>query len=118
MKTRKILIDTCHGGFGLNAKALEVYLTKSKIPYEKEKRKPDLFDEVRYALKVEKGYFSVYDLPRDDKLLIEAVEEVGLKESADWCAELKIVEIPDDVDWVLMEYDGLEWIAEKHRTWH
>ena len=118
MKTRKILINVCHGGFGLTAKALEAYLIKSKIPYEKEERRPNLFNEMTYALKVEKGYFSVYDLPRDDKILIEAVEEVGLEESADYCSKLKIVEIPDDVDWVLMEYDGLEWIAEKHRTWH
>ncbi len=25
--------------------------------------------------------------------------------------------IPDDVKWQIEEYDGLEWIAEKHRTW-
>jgi len=30
---------------------------------------------------------------------------------------LKIVEIPDDVDWEINEDDGSEWIAEKHRTW-
>jgi hypothetical protein len=28
-----------------------------------------------------------------------------------------VVRIPADVDWVLQEYDGLEWIAERHRTW-
>jgi hypothetical protein len=33
------------------------------------------------------------------------------------CAELKVVEIPDDVEWQIEEYDGLEWVAEKHRTW-
>jgi len=32
-------------------------------------------------------------------------------------SELKVVEIPDDVKWQLEEYDGLEWVAEKHRTW-
>ncbi len=30
---------------------------------------------------------------------------------------MQIVEIPDDVDWEVMEYDGMEHIAEKHRTW-
>jgi hypothetical protein len=33
-------------------------------------------------------------------------------------AELKVVEIPDDVQWQIEEYDGKEWIAEKHRTWN
>ncbi len=45
-----------------------------------------------------------------------AVEE--LKEEANGTfAELKIVEIPDDVEWVIEEYDGIEWVSEKHRVW-
>ncbi len=32
-------------------------------------------------------------------------------------AKLKVVEIPDDVDWEVENYDGIEWIAEKHRIW-
>jgi len=30
---------------------------------------------------------------------------------------LKIVDIPDGVEWEIEEYDGMEWVAEKHRTW-
>ena len=26
-------------------------------------------------------------------------------------------EIPDDVNWYIAEYDGIEHIAERHRTW-
>jgi len=44
--------------------------------------------------------------------LDKPLQEMGLYDTA-----LKIVEIPADVDWVLMEYDGCEWVAEKHRTW-
>jgi hypothetical protein len=32
-------------------------------------------------------------------------------------SELKVVDIPDDVEWQIDEYDDLEWVAEKHRTW-
>jgi hypothetical protein len=32
-------------------------------------------------------------------------------------AELEVVEIPDDVEWIIVDYDGMEHIAEKHRTW-
>jgi hypothetical protein len=60
--------------------------------------------------------FSDSDLCRADPLLVQVVEELG--EFADGRhAELKIVEIPDDVKWQIDEYDGLEWVAEKHRTW-
>ena len=33
-------------------------------------------------------------------------------------ATLKIVKIPDGVEWEIEEYDGREWISEKHRTWN
>ena len=35
----------------------------------------------------------------------------------DGYSELKVVEIPDDVEYDIQEYDGNEWVAEKHRTW-
>lgn len=53
---------------------------------------------------------------RDSEFLISAVEQ--LKEKANGaCASLEVVEIPDDVDWVVDEYDGYESIHEKHRSW-
>ena len=30
---------------------------------------------------------------------------------------LKVVDVPDDVDWVICDYDGREWVAERHQTW-
>jgi len=30
----------------------------------------------------------------------------------------KVVEIPDDIEFVIEEYDGIEWVAEKHRVWY
>ena len=53
---------------------------------------------------------------RNDPILIEVVEE--LKEEANnKFSNLKIIFIPDDVEWEIEEYDGMEWIAEKHRKW-
>ena len=63
-----------------------------------------------------RSYFADWDIQRTDSALIEVVEKLG--ENADGLgAKLKVVEIPDDVNWQLQEYDGNEWIAEKHRTW-
>lgn len=53
---------------------------------------------------------------RSDANLIKVVEELGKEANGD-CAQLKVVEIPDDIDYFIEEYDGLEWISEKHRTW-
>jgi len=44
------------------------------------------------------------------------VEELGAA-AADGYSELRIADVPDDVKWFIEEYDGKEWVAEKHRTW-
>ncbi len=55
-------------------------------------------------------------ISRDDPILIQVVEE--LKELANSkYSKLKSVEIPDDVQYTIEEYDGKEWVAEVHRTW-
>lgn len=56
------------------------------------------------------------DYERNDPDLIAVVEELGDAANGR-CAKLGIVEIPDGTDFVIEEYDGLEHIAEAHRTW-
>lgn len=53
---------------------------------------------------------------RANPILVRAVEKLG-KEANGTYANLRVVEIPDDVEWQVEEYDGLEWVAEKHRRW-
>jgi len=62
----------------------------------------------------ERGSFG-YNIPRDDPLLVQVVQELGEEANGDG-AELEIVEVPDDVDWVVLEV-GREWVAERHRVW-
>ena len=47
--------------------------------------------------------------------LIEALERMTQNGENIW--PLEIVEIPDDVVWYIEDYDGKEWIHEKHRVW-
>lgn len=91
--TRKIVINNCFGGFGLSDKCLKILSEAKKI-----------------------SNLNEFDLLRDDPLLIKVVEKYG-KESWGQFAELKIVEIPTNVKWHIAEYDGLEHVAEDHRTW-
>ncbi len=90
-----IVINDCYGGFGLSDRA--------SIEY---KRLAGITDPS----------FSDRDIPRDDPYLVQIVRELGMAANGNH-ANLKIVEIPGDVDWLVQEYDGAEWIAEKHRTW-
>lgn len=53
---------------------------------------------------------------RSHPILISVIEEMGGRANGVG-ADIQIVDIPDDVQWTIQEYDGLEWVAEKHRTW-
>lgn len=53
---------------------------------------------------------------RDDPDLVKVVEELGDAAGGRF-SQLEVVEIPDDVEFVIDEYDGLETIREKHRSW-
>ena len=86
---RKIVINICYGGFGLSEKACRMMGISR---------------------------WDARDLRRDDSKLVRVIEELGDEANGDY-ADLKIVEIPDDVDWEIGEFDGTEWVAEKHRTW-
>lgn len=55
-------------------------------------------------------------LARDDLRLVDVVETLG-QEASGPHAELIVVCIPDGVDWGIAEYDGAEWVAERHRAW-
>jgi hypothetical protein len=49
--------------------------------------------------------------------LIEAIEKIGNPRCNGPHANLAIIKIPDDVNWEIQEYNGLETIHEIHRTW-
>lgn len=89
----KVVINRCFGGFGLSRKALNEYCARKGIETVSE-----------------------YDMDRTDPDLVAVVESLG---KASWGnhSELKIVEVPDEVKWTVEEYDGMEWVAEVHRTW-
>lgn len=109
----KILINRCYGGFRL-----------SKIAVLKIRElgghwciTPPVQGETGPEGTLE-GYDSVcYRGDRANPLLISAVEAVGIEEASGGTALLKIVEIPDGVSWEIESYDGLERVAETHRTW-
>lgn len=141
----KIVINKCYGGFGISPEALiELIKKKSTAVKVMTKRKYHGKESALWRLTEERlkevsdGFFGdgfvtsvlykgdkVYMLNDDgDRYgirthpdLIAVVEKMG-NEASSRFANLKIVEIPDNIEWEIDEYDGTEWIAEKHRTWN
>ena len=91
----KVVINRCFGGFGLSDEAMQLYAAKKGIKLE--------------------GFYD-WEISRNDPVLVEVVEHLG-EAANDWAADLKVVEIPEGVDWYVEDYDGVEHIAERHRTW-
>jgi hypothetical protein len=92
---QRIVINVKYGGFSLSGQAIEMF-----------KKRAGITDPDWYGC----------DLARDDPVLVAIVRELGADANGDYAA-LKIVEVPYGVDWTIEEYDGTEWVAEKHRTW-
>jgi hypothetical protein len=95
----KIVINACHGGFSLSEEAQKLFCQYSMIEWK------DWQED-----------WSYYDIERNNQHLVRVVEELGDGVNGRF-AELKVVDIPDEVEWQIDEYDGAEWVAEKHRTW-
>ena len=109
----KVIINSCYGGFGISNEALKLYLDKKGIKYTIEEKNSSFGNDF-YGL--DGKYLLGREIARNDPVLIEIIEE--LKDKANgFCAKLEIVDIPDDAEWYIEEYDGSEWVAEKHRTW-
>ena len=118
---QKIVINKCFGGFGLSTEGFEHYLKLKNIAYESQPSKWEWLkgDKDFYEaghLGADAHYLWDRSIDRNDPALIQTIEEMGTKANG-WCADLGIVEIPDDVEWEIVEYDGNEHVAEKHRTW-
>lgn len=140
----KIVINKCYGGFGISNEALHelIKLNASCIEsqkfteYSNSTSDPDWElkeDGIWYhrfsAIAINKSIIdvnnillsTVYFLKRDDSIrsnpdLINIIEKLG-KNAGGQFSKLKIVEIPDKVNWEIDEYDGMETVREISGRW-
>jgi hypothetical protein len=133
----KIVINTRHGGFSLSPKAvlrLAELQGKQCFFYNSEGLDIDQpvpigqirsFNWLAYSIpdahqmneeETERHFLTKHPENRTDPLLIQVVEELGVGANGNHAC-LKIIDIPDDIEYTIEEYDGKEWIAEVHRTW-
>ena len=140
----KVVINSCFGGFSLSPEATlrlyELGYTEGATPvseYFSGDRDQDGMFGKNTELKKWRNYLSgtelvsmfltvfspdeqfvlsTRDISRDHPLLLQVLDEMGELASGR-CASLRVVEIPDGVQYEIQEYDGNEHIAEAHRTW-
>ena len=113
----KIVINRQFGGFGLSDKAIERLKELGYTPPDGcSTIEEDLVPKEDTVFMRMRKYWGLSDIPRDHPLLIQVVEELGDDASGNHTT-LKIVEIPESVDWKVESYDGNEWIREVSREW-
>lgn len=100
----KIVINKYYGGFGLSQSVYaELGIKWDGYGYLSNK-----------DMGIESDNYMAY---RQDPRLIAAIEKVGEDKASGELAKVRVVEIPDGIEWEIDEYDGIETIREKHRSW-
>lgn len=60
------------------------------------------------------GYGTHMEDDRANPVLVRCVECVGTLEGR---CTLRVIEIPDDVTWKILDYDGMEVVVDANRIW-
>ena len=110
----KVVVNRCFGGFSLSDEAIMLYgkLSGRNIVVKTDEDIPSF----SYFVDLNDSEWYDRNIDRSDKYLVQVVEELGNAANGRFAA-LAIVDIPDNIEWHIEEYDGSEHIEENHRTW-
>jgi len=112
----KIVINKNHGSFELSHTAITIYAQKKGLNLKWEVTNNNFGRCFYYLDDNRTKYFNERQIERDDLVLVEIIETMG--EKADGISsKLKVVEIPDYVQWEIEECRGAERVVEKYRSW-
>lgn len=115
----KVVINTRYGGFDLSHEAVLKYAEKRglSVTFEAVPTAGYIYNIINSSGE-KKSFNPNIDIARDDQVLIQVIEELGVEQSSTKYCDLKIIEIPYHIKWHINSNDGgKEWIAEEHRTW-
>lgn len=117
----KIVINSNYGGFSISKEAAE-YMANLGCPIAKAE-----LDEYNNSPEKGRAWFGygfvvvdgtdIAGYDRTSPYLIEAIEKLGEKANGEY-ASLKIIEIPDGINYYIDEYGGMESVHEQHRSWY
>lgn len=140
----KVILNKCYGGFQVSDEGYQLYAKKKGLNLYRYNieiinggkgiyKKVEKVDKKNYwkiyyftkdmgdNIEISDEDYTKYSLYlnyeyREDKALIETIEELGQNASGS-CGNLKVVEIPDNLNYVIDEYDGIETLHEKVKVW-
>jgi hypothetical protein len=115
----KVVINRCYGGFGLSDEAVLRYAEIKGINLVRSEKYEWFSSWYVDGIEDDNHLFVLDDFldARTDPTLVQVVEELGRRANSN-ASDLAVVEIPDGVEWHIAEHDGLEHVAENHRTWY
>jgi len=114
--TQKVVYNACYGGFSVHEDLIKWMREKG----DEEAKEATISGEYFPDDSGPKGEnrTDVRDIPRDNELFAEIVQgnteyngKIGGKH-----ASLRVAKVPDGVEWTIDEYDGMETVKEKSRT--
>jgi hypothetical protein len=112
----KVVINRCYGGFCLSPDAIMAYSELKGLNLVPKESDSEFGITLFYkdGIFTNENYFDELSLDRTDPDLVQVVEELGEIANGEF-ASLKVIEIPEDMEWEILNYDGLESVHEKHR---
>ena len=134
----KIILNKRYGGFDVSDSAYKLYAKKQGMnlyvynndgEFDTYAKGESRFGDSNYYFTKDYGpkvndkdidwkhdFFRLYADKRTDPVLVEVVEELGENASGPY-GRLVVVDIPDDMDWVIDDYDGFETLHAKVPVW-
>lgn len=130
----KIVINDCFGGFGLSNKGHFCFAKYKGIPLfgwesrnlrfdmktarriDENEKDNNIFGYYYSTNETGKPMFYDRDIDREDPALVKTVEKLG-DDASNSLGHLRVIEIPDGTEYEIEEYDGLETVHEKHKSW-
>ena len=138
--SKKVVINACHGGFGVSWAAMQKIAERKGLVASYFPLNPEIHFQYHKTVEPDdhfvhrvigpravdalpdgddhEAFVGHSNLSRDDADLIATIEEIGEEAASAPMARLRVLEIPDDVEFTIEDYDGSERIAETHRTWY
>ncbi len=106
----EVVVNSCCGGFAISKKAYDALVEMNSELIE------------HFSKPSKYNWSHIQDYHEESKLrshpdLVLVVKKLG-KEANGEHAELRIIEIPDDVIYKIVDDHGMESIHEVHRSWY
>lgn len=113
----KVVINRCYGGFGLSKEAKLAILERKGLAGRAVLTDWSLIEKQVEGFKDGEWIdFDSFKFPRHDSDLVAVVETMG-SESYDGFADLRVINVPDGIEYIIFDNEGMETVVESGHYW-